>query len=124
MFLNSARRVAYVMLLLLTQLCYILNFEKSLLKPRTIQQFLGFLIESVKQTYMYILPEYKKLAFVTLKNQILSSCSLVVKTLQRFCGKCISMGMAIPGTSLFCREVNRAISTGIKNSQNIELKAH
>lgn len=42
-----------------------------------------------------------------------------IRTLQRFAGKCVSMGLAIPGAKLYCREVNNAISCGVKNSKSI-----
>lgn len=32
-----------------------------------------------------------------------------IRTLQRFEGKCISMGLAIPGAKLYCREGHNAI---------------
>lgn len=33
-----------------------------------------------------------------------------IRTLQRFEGKCISMGLAIPGAKLYCREGHNAIN--------------
>ena len=44
-----------------------------------------------------------------------------VKTLERFAGKCVSMGLAIPGAKVYCREVNGTISSGVKNSRNIDM---
>lgn len=42
-----------------------------------------------------------------------------LKTLQKFCGKCISMCLAVPVCKLFCREVNAAISKCQRNNKNI-----
>lgn len=42
-----------------------------------------------------------------------------IRTLQRFAGKCVLMGFTIPGAKLYCREVNNAISCGVKNSKRI-----
>lgn len=57
-------------------------------------RFLGFLVDSVRQAY--ILPNDKREKFVILKESILKSEMVDVKTMQRFAGKCISMGLAVP----------------------------
>jgi hypothetical protein len=48
---------------------------------------------------------------------------VTLKTLQRFAGKCASMGLAVPGCELFCREVNLAISRSVKGSKFVCLTA-
>lgn len=58
-------------------------------------KFLGFLIDCVEQTYR--LPEDKKQKFILLREGLLLSDEVNIKTLQRFGGKCISMGLAVPG---------------------------
>lgn len=116
---KDAKRAAYAMVQILSRLGYTLNTSKSSLEPGTSKQFLGFLIDSVKQAY--ILPEKKKEAFIELRDHVLKMKLVDLKTLQRLCGKCISMGLAVPGTSLFCREINRAISTCSKNSKKVEV---
>lgn len=45
-----------------------------------------------------------------------------IRTLQRFAGKCISFCLAVPAATLYCREVNKAISYGVKNSQMIKVE--
>lgn len=101
-------KVAYILVELLTSLGYTLALGKCSFVPLTCVKFLGFLVDSKKQAY--ILPECKKLKFADLRESIFGSKELTVKTLQRFAGKCISMGLAVPGCRLFCREVNLAIS--------------
>ncbi|XP_069129670.1 uncharacterized protein [Argopecten irradians] len=117
--LYEAEKVAYVLVEVLTRLGYTLALEKCSLVPSTCIRFLGYLIDSVRQAY--ILPKDKKEKFVVLRELILSSGAVDVKTLQRFAGKCISMGLVVPGSKLFCREVNSAIATGIKNSRKVSI---
>ena len=113
--IQEGRRVAYVLLQVLTRLGYTLSLEKCSLVPSTCVKYLGFWVDSVRQAY--ILPEEKKHKFLVLREAILASSEVTVKTLQRFAGKCISIGLAVPGAKLYCREVNLAISHGVKNSR-------
>ena len=107
------------MLELLTRLGYTLSLSKCSLVPETCKKFLGFYVDSVRQAF--ILPDDKKLKFTELRDSILSSKMVDLKTLQRFCGKCISMSIAVPGCKLFCREVNSAISLAIRNSRLVSV---
>lgn len=43
----------------------------------------------------------KRETFAILRGSILKSEMVDVKTMQRFAGKCISMGLAVPGAKLF-----------------------
>ncbi|CAC5395301.1 unnamed protein product [Mytilus coruscus] len=115
----EASKITYMILQLLTRLGYTLSLSKCSLIPGTCKKFLGFLVDSVKQAY--ILPDDKKLTFIDLRKSILSMDEVDLRTLQRFCGKCISLTLAVPGCKLFCREVNAAISTCIKNSRKIKV---
>ena len=67
----------------------------------------------------YILPEDKRDKFIVLRESILSKKEIELRTLQRFSGKCVSMG--IPSSRLFCREINAAISFCQKKSRRIPL---
>ena len=67
----------------------------------------------------FVLPEKKKQTFVELRDSILASKTVSLKTLQRFSGKCCSLVLAIPAARLFSREVNRAIGIASKNSRDI-----
>jgi len=116
---DEGRRLAYIMLGLLTRLGYTLSLKKCSLVPSTCKKFLGFLVDSVRQAF--VLPEDKKMKFIELREFILSLDQVDLKTLQRFSGKCISMTLAIPGCKLFCREVNAAISYCIKNSRAVKV---
>lgn len=80
---------------------------------------LSFWMFCDSQKLAFLLPDEKKLAFVKLRDYILSSEIVSLKTLQRFAGKCISLVLAIPASRLFSREVNRAISLASKNSREV-----
>ena len=114
---ESSACLTYVVLQVLTRLGYTLSLNKCSLEPSTCKKFLGFLVDSEKQAY--ILPVDKRMKFSELREFILSLDEVSLKTLQRFCGKCISMSLAVPGCKLFCREVNAAISYCIRNSKII-----
>lgn len=112
-------RIVWVMLQVLTHLGYTLALKKCSLVPSTCKRYLGFLADSVRMAY--ILPVEKKQKFSNLREEILSLLEVDLRTLQRFCGKCISMSIAVPGCKLYCREVNRALSVASKNSRNIKV---
>lgn len=69
----------------------------------------------------HLIPE-KKHKFVTLVQETLQSTYVSVKTLQRLVGKCISFSQAVPGARLFTREMNAAISKGIRSQKPILLR--
>lgn len=75
------------------------------------------MVDSRKQAY--ILPVCKKLKFANLRESIIGLKEFTVRTLQRFAGKCISIGLAVPGCRLFCRENNLAISKAVKCSLHV-----
>lgn len=112
-------KTRYAIMELLTRLGYFLALQKSVLYGRTSLKYLGFIIDSVKQAYL--LPQDKLKRFIDLRENILSGQEVDVKTLQKFAGKCISMALAVPGASLYTREVNRAISFCIRNDCVVKL---
>ena len=103
----------------LVQLGYFLGLSKSILFPAQVVPFLGFLSDSIRQAFCLIPAKEGK--FLTLVRQILG-CSIVsVKTLQRLVGKCVSFSPAIPGALLFTREMNLAISKGLRTHRLIKM---
>lgn len=114
---EAAQKVAYVLLELLTRLGYTLALGKCSLTPRKCMRFLGFIIDCVEEAYR--LPNDKKQKFAVLRETILESSEVGVKTLQRFAGKCVSMGLVVPGSRLFCREVNHAIAKCLRNARRV-----
>ena len=78
-------------------------------------RFLGFLCDSFRQAFL--LPPDKKLKFRILREEILSSRCVGVKTLQRFAGKVISFSLAIPGCKLYVLETFKAISQLCRTSK-------
>lgn len=64
----------------------------------------------------------KKMSFSKLRESILFSTFVDIRTLQRFAGKYISFCLVVPVVKLYCVEVNRAIFNGMKNSQMIPVE--
>lgn len=106
--LERAKAAVYIMCYLLIEAGYFIGLDKSQLVPSTWVRFLGFVCDSVRQAFL--VPEDKKVKFAALREDILSSPYVGLKTLQRFSGKVISFSLAIPGCKLYVRDVFRAIS--------------
>jgi len=79
--------------------------DKSQLVLSTWVRFLGFLCDSVRQAFN--VPEDKKAKFAALREDILSSPFVGLKTHQHFSGKVMSFSLAIPGCKLYVRDVLR-----------------
>ena len=107
----------YIVCQILIRLGYFLNLNKCVFELSRCLKFLGMFCDSEKLAFL--LPNEKKLFFIKLRDNILSSETVSLKTLQRFAGKCISLLLAIPAARLFSREINRAISIASKNSREI-----
>lgn len=112
--------VSYFLLELLTRLGYTLSWKKSQFVPSQVVKYLGYFIDSSKMAFS--LPGEKKMSFSKLRESILLSNFVDIRTLQRFAGKCISFCLVVPAAKLYCREVNKAISYGMKNSQMIKVE--
>ena len=65
----------------------------------------------------FFIPQDKKTKFATLRESILSSSCVSLKTLQRFAGKVVSFSLAIPGCKLYVREVFNAIAQLTRSSK-------
>ena len=113
--LSATRTLIEVM----SRLGYTFSLKKSCVVPSTCIKYLGFNIDSVREAFL--LPKDKKETFIQLREQVLDSHVLNVKTLQRFAGKCISMSLVVPAAKLYCREINAAISWCLKNSKDISV---
>ena len=64
-----------------------------------------------------IVPPEKKTKFAILREGILSSPLVSLKTLQRFAGKVVSFSIAIPGCTLYVREVFGVIAQLTRSSR-------
>ena len=117
--LEEAQAAAYIMCYLLMEAGYFIGIEKSQLAPSTWTRFLGFICDSVRQAFL--IPDDKKVKFAALREDILSSPFVGLKTLQRFSGKVISFLLAIPGCKLYVREVFKAIS-GLSGSTRLSVR--
>ena len=105
---QRAEAAAYIVCYILIEAGYFINTDKSQYVPSTVVCFLGFLCDSMRQAFL--IPQDKKIKFVTLRESILSSSCVTLKTLHRFAGKVVSFSLAIPGCKLYVREVFNAIA--------------
>ena len=120
---QRALAAAYIMCYLLVEAGYFIGLDKSQSTPSTCVRFLGFICESERQAF--VIPQDKRNKFATLREDILSSPFVSLKTLQRFSGKVISFSLAIPGSKLYVRKVLKAISRHSGSSRpTVKLEAN
>ena len=109
--MDAAQAALYVVLSVLVNLGYTIGIKKSVLYPSTTVEYLGFVVDLERQSFL--IPRLKIETFAALRELILESKGqILVKTLQRFQGKCISLTLAVPAAKLFIREISRAIAAG------------
>ena len=107
-----AEAAAYILCYLLIETGYCIAIAKSQCVPLIVIRFLGFVCDSFRQAFLD-----KRLKFKILREEILSSRCVGVKTLQRFAGKVISFSLAIPSCKLYVRETFKAISQLCRSSK-------
>ena len=71
---------------------------------------------------MFRLTNEKKMNFANLRDSCLSGSKIKVLDLQRFAGRCISVFLVVLGAKLYTREMNLAISFGLKTGSSVSLK--
>ncbi len=113
------RQAIYAMCELMTRLGYTLSRKKSVFIPTQILLFLGFLVDTVVGAFR--LPPAKAASLAAIRDAILQSKVVDIKTLQRFHGKCISFLLVVPGAKLYTNEVSMAISRASRHSRLITL---
>ena len=109
----------FITALVLVSCGYFIGIKKSVFSPTKEISFLGFIVDSSKQAFR--LSEDKRRKFARLRDQLLQSRSVSVKSLQRFTGKVISFTLAVPAARLYTREVNSSISKGLKSSKPVPM---
>jgi len=114
-----AEAAAFIVCAVLVLLGYFIGLSKSVAVPHTRIRFLGFLSDSILQAFL--IPQDKRIKFATLRDSILQSCTVSLKTLQRFAGKTTSFSIAVPAAQLYAREVYRAISLANRSSRPIKV---
>ena len=112
---QRAEAAAFILCYILIEAGYFINTDKSQHVPSTVVCFLGFLCDSMRQAFL--IPRDKKAKFATLRESILSSSCVSLKTLQRFAGKVVSFSLAIPSCKLYVREVFHAIAQLTRSSK-------
>ena len=115
----AAKSALFIVAYYLISLGYFLGLKKSILKPEKVVPYLGFLADSSLEVF-HLIPE-KKLKFLRLIREVLQAEEVSVKTLQRLMGKCVSFSKAVPAAELFTREMNAAISRGLRTSKPVRL---
>ena len=115
----AAKSALFLVAYFLIQLGYFLGLAKSVLSPRTVVPYLGFLSDSARQVF-HLIPE-KKNKFLKLIREVLDAKTVTIKTLQRLVGKCVSFSLVVPGARLFTKEMNVAISKSHLSSKLIRV---
>lgn len=92
--LAAAQSTIFVVAYHLVRLRYFLGLSKSVLMPRKVVPYLGFLVDSTREVF-HLIPD-KKVKFLQLIRQTLENSFVSVKTLQRLVGKCVSFSLAVP----------------------------
>ena len=115
----AAKSALFLVAYFFIQLGYFLGLAKSVLSPRTVVHYLGFLSDSAWQVF-YLIHE-KKNKFLKLIREVLDTKTVTIKTLQRLVGKCVSFSLVVPGARLFTKEMNMAISKGHFSSKLIQV---
>ena len=113
---DLANAAVFITALILVLCGYFIGLRKYVLPPTQRIVFLGFISDSVKQTFF--LAEDKK------KNLPLSENNakyVSVKSLQRFADKAVSFAPVVLAARLFTREVNLHVSKGITSSRPVRL---
>ena len=115
----AAKSAIFLTAFHLIRLGYFLGLSKSILKPCQIVPYLCFLLDSNREVF-HLIPE-KKRKFLELIEEILESNLVSVRTLQRLAGKCVSFSLVLPAARLYTREMNLAISKGVRSKKKVHL---
>ncbi len=119
---DMANAAAFITALVLVKCGYFIGLKKSIFFPVQSLIFLGLIVDS--KTESFRLPQEKIERFAALREVILKSKVVSIKTLQRFAGKASSFSLAIPAARLYIREVNTGIGKGIRTSKPVYLSEH
>ena len=118
--LAAANSALFLVVYTLVRLGYFLNLSKSVLIPRVVVPYLGFLINAADEVFEMI--PHKKTKFLSLLDDILKERTITIKTLQKLVGKCVSFSLAGPAAILCTREMNLAISAAQRTGRLIYLR--
>ena len=112
---RNAEGAAYILCYLLMEASYFVNLSKSQCTPSTSVTFLSFICDSIWQAFL--IPEEKKVKFKVLRENVLASKTVMIKTLQHFAGKAVSFSLAIGGCQFYLREIFKAVTGLVHNSK-------
>lgn len=112
--LAAAKSAIVLVTYFLIKLRYFLDLPKSVLVPRKIVPYLGFLSDSSRQVF-HLIPDLEERKFFDLVQQTLTFLVLSGKRLQCLAGKRVSFSLAVQGTLFFAREMINAISKALRS---------
>ena len=115
----AASSAIFLVAYYLIALGYFLGLDKSILFPTKVVPYLGFRVDSEHQAFRLLLA--KRDRFLSLVRDILSKPKVTAHTLQRLVGKCVAFSLAVPAAKLFTREMNVAISRGLRSARPLPL---
>lgn len=104
----------YITCELLLRLGYCLNLHKTIFEPTPTPTF--WVYSRLKGTMFQNNPVVEEEVFA-LREHILTKNVISVLDLQKFAGRAISFMLAVPTATLYIREINAAISLGIKGNR-------
>jgi hypothetical protein len=110
---SAAKHAIFIVCGVLHRLGYTLGLPKCIFLPTQRMEFLGMIIDSTRQSF--IVPKRKVDSFSILREHILNSPNVDVKTLKRF------SDLAIPAAKIYTIEVNRCISQAVKCSRLVQI---
>ena len=96
---QRAEAAAYMVCYILIEAGYFIDINKSQCVPSTVVRVLGFLCDSLRRSFL--IPLDRRTKFRSLRESILASLLISLKTLQRFAGKVVSFSLAIPACKLY-----------------------
>ena len=117
--LAAAKSAIFLVAYFLIKLGHFLGLPKSVLMPRKVVPYLGYLSDSSREVFSLI-PE-KKEKFLNLIQQIWARSVVSAKSLQRLVGKWVSFALAVPGALLFTKEINVAVSKALRTSRAVKM---
>ena len=115
----ATKSAIFLVAYFLVNLGYFLGLSKSILEPRKVVPYLGFLCDSSLQAF-YLIPA-KREKFIPLVRQALSCSRVSVEDLQRLAGKCLSFSLTVPGAIRFTRETNNAIAKRLHSGKQVQV---
>lgn len=105
-----------ILIKLLQDLGFVINFRKSNLVPSQIIQFLGFIVDS--RDMSFTLPPIKVRDLISKANYLKSQRNVTLREISQFLGMCISTKLAVKQAPLHIRYLQRLLIKHMKKFGN------